>query len=174
MRAHPFTIEKRLGDVQARAVLCGHSHQQHPIQLPNGSLISIRGASAARPDDDPGADPTCPKGYAMLTIGEQVSAELIAISYDWERPLLAPRPIGDQNGLTAFGPGGSSPVQSRSRRDGDSRLPPFPACLAEAVHQMVANGLSHHKDALFHIEAERVRCNCDSLIQRGPSFATPT
>ena len=34
VRAHPSTIRERLGDVHARVVLCGHSHQQHLIQLP--------------------------------------------------------------------------------------------------------------------------------------------
>jgi predicted phosphodiesterase len=29
VRAHPSKIAERLGDVQARMVLCGHSHQQH-------------------------------------------------------------------------------------------------------------------------------------------------
>jgi putative phosphoesterase len=89
VRAHPSTIEKRLGDVQARVVLCGHSHQQHLIQLPNGPLILNPGSVGCPSYDDPGAEPHVSDSgspharYAVLTIGEQVSAELIAVAYDW-------------------------------------------------------------------------------------------
>jgi predicted phosphodiesterase len=34
VRSHPSSILERLGEVQARMVLCGHSHRQHLIQLP--------------------------------------------------------------------------------------------------------------------------------------------
>ena len=92
VRAHPLTIRERLGDVQARVVLCGHSHQQHLIQLPDGPLILNPGSVGCPSYDDPGADPHVSEGgspharYAVLTIiGEQVSAELVAaISYDWK------------------------------------------------------------------------------------------
>ena len=89
VRAHPSTIEKRLGDVQARVVLCGHSHQQHLIQLPNGPLILNPGSVGCPSYDDPGAEPHVSESgspharYAVLTIGEQVSAELVAVAYDW-------------------------------------------------------------------------------------------
>jgi Icc-related predicted phosphoesterase len=57
VRAHPAAIQKRLGDVRARAVLCGHSHQQHLIQLPKGPLILNPGSVGCRSyydlDDDP-------------------------------------------------------------------------------------------------------------------------
>ena len=36
VRAPLSVIQERLGDVHARVVLCGHSHQQHLIQLPTG------------------------------------------------------------------------------------------------------------------------------------------
>jgi Calcineurin-like phosphoesterase superfamily domain len=84
-------IQERLGDVQARVVLCGHSHQQHLIQLPDGPLILNPGSVGCPSYDDPGAEPHVSEGgspharYAVLTIiGEQVSAELVAISYDWK------------------------------------------------------------------------------------------
>ncbi len=89
MRAHSSTIEKRLGDVQARVVLCGHSHQQHLIQLPNGPLILNPGSVGCPSYYDPGAEPHVSESgspharYAVLTIGEQASAELIAVAYDW-------------------------------------------------------------------------------------------
>jgi Icc-related predicted phosphoesterase len=39
VRADPATIRDRLGDIQARVVQCGHSHQQQLIQLRSGPLI---------------------------------------------------------------------------------------------------------------------------------------
>ena len=39
VRATLATIRERLRDVQARVVLCGHSHQQHLTQLPDGPLV---------------------------------------------------------------------------------------------------------------------------------------
>ena len=51
------TIENRLGDVQARVVLCGHSHQQHLIQLPRGPLILNPGSVGCPYYDDPDAEP---------------------------------------------------------------------------------------------------------------------
>jgi predicted phosphodiesterase len=57
VRAHSAAIRERLTDVQARMVLCGHSHQAHFIQLPNGPLILNPGSVGCPSDDDPGDDP---------------------------------------------------------------------------------------------------------------------
>jgi putative phosphoesterase len=58
VRAHPSAIRERLGDIQAHVVLCGHSHQQHLIRLPNGPLILNPGSVGCPSYDDPsGADP---------------------------------------------------------------------------------------------------------------------
>ena len=91
VRAHPSTIRERLGDVQARVVLCGHSHQQHLIQLPDGPLILNPGSVGCPSYDDPGNDPhvsefgSAHARYAVLDINEgQVSADMIAITYDWK------------------------------------------------------------------------------------------
>jgi putative phosphoesterase len=91
VRAGLATIRDRLGDVQARVVLCGHSHQQHLIQIPDGPLILNPGSVGCPSYDDPGNDPHVSEAgspharYAVLTIDEQaVSAEMIAISYDWK------------------------------------------------------------------------------------------
>src|SRR5271166_5644956 len=91
VRAHPSTIQERLGDVQARVVLCGHSHQQHLIRLPDGPLILNPGSVGCPSYDDPGHDPHVSEAgspharYAVLGIDDQhVSAEMIAISYDWK------------------------------------------------------------------------------------------
>jgi predicted phosphodiesterase len=90
VRAHPSTIRERLGDVQARVVLCGHSHQQHLIQLSDGPLILNPGSVGCPSYDDPGADPHVSESgspyarYAVLSIDEQnVSADMIALTYDW-------------------------------------------------------------------------------------------
>ena len=90
-RAHPSTIRERLGDVQARAVLCGHSHQPHLIQLPTGPLVLNPGSVGCPAYDDPGVDPHVSESgspyarYAVLSIDEQnVSADMIALTYDWK------------------------------------------------------------------------------------------
>jgi len=84
-------IRARLGDVQARVVLCGHSHQQHFIQLPDGPTIVNPGSVGCPSYDDPGNDPHVSEAgsphawYAVLDINEdQVSADIIAITYDWK------------------------------------------------------------------------------------------
>jgi predicted phosphodiesterase len=91
VRAHPSTIRERLGDIRAHVVLCGHSHQQHLIQLPNGPLILNPGSVGCPSYDDPGADPHVSESgspharYAILIAErDQRSVELIAISYDWK------------------------------------------------------------------------------------------
>jgi len=90
VRSDPSSIRERLGDVRARVVLCGHSHQQCLIELPDGPFILNPGSVGCPSYDDPGNDPHVSEAgspharYALLTIEEQqVSGELIAIGYDW-------------------------------------------------------------------------------------------
>jgi putative phosphoesterase len=89
VRADPTTIRKRLSDVQARVVLCGHSHQQHFVQLPDCPTILNPGSVGCPSYDDPGdnshvSEAGAPHArYAILDINaDQVSAEMIAIAYD--------------------------------------------------------------------------------------------
>ena len=91
VRVSQATIRERLADAQARVVLCGHSHQQHLIQLPDGPLILNPGSVGCPSYDDPGNDPHVSEAgsplarYAVLDIKEdQVSADMIAITYDWK------------------------------------------------------------------------------------------
>jgi len=91
VRASPATIRERLGAVQARAVLCGHSHQQQFLQLLDGPVILNPGSVGCPSYDDPGGDAHVSEAgspharYAILDIDEyQVSAEMIAIPYDWK------------------------------------------------------------------------------------------
>jgi predicted phosphodiesterase len=91
VRAPPSVIQERLGDVHARVVLCGHSHQPHMIRLPTGPLVLNPGSVGCPSYDDPGNDPHVSEAgspharYAVLDINEdQVSADMIAITYDWK------------------------------------------------------------------------------------------
>ena len=91
VRSNPVSIRARLGNVEARVVLCGHSHQQHLIQLPDSALILNPGSVGCPSYDDPGNNPHVSEAgspharYAILNIdGQTVSAEMIAISYDWK------------------------------------------------------------------------------------------
>jgi predicted phosphodiesterase len=90
VRASSSTSRERLRNVQARVVLCGHSHQQHLIQLPDGPLILNPGSVGCPSYDDPGDDPHVSESgspharYAVVDIDEHhLSAEMIAIAYDW-------------------------------------------------------------------------------------------
>jgi predicted phosphodiesterase len=91
VRGDLATIRERLGDVQARVVLCGHSHQQHLIDLPDGPLILNPGSVGCPSYDDPGRDAHVSEAgspharYAVIGIDEQfVAADLISTSYDWK------------------------------------------------------------------------------------------
>jgi diadenosine tetraphosphatase ApaH/serine/threonine PP2A family protein phosphatase len=91
VRASPTVIQERLGAIQARVVLCGHSHQPHLIQLPNGPLVLNPVSVGCPAYDDPGEDPHVSEAgspharYAILIIEEHaVSAEMIALRYDWQ------------------------------------------------------------------------------------------
>jgi putative phosphoesterase len=91
VRSHPSSILERLGEVHTRVVLCGHSHQQHLIQLPDGPFILNPGCVGCPSYDDPGNDPDVlgtgsPYArYGILNVDEQhASGELIAIGYDWK------------------------------------------------------------------------------------------
>jgi predicted phosphodiesterase len=91
VRASLATIRERLGGAQVRVVLCGHSHQQHFIQLPDGPIILNPGSVGCPSYDDPDNEPHVSESgspharYAFLDINEdQVSAQMIAITYDWK------------------------------------------------------------------------------------------
>ena len=88
VRSSAASIRRRLGNVMARIVLCGHSHHPHLTQLPDGPLI-LNPGSVGCPAGSPHAR------YAILAIeGDQVSVEMIALTYPWE--IAAQR--GEENG----------------------------------------------------------------------------
>jgi len=101
VRAGRATIQERLGDVQARIVLCGHSHQQHFVQLPGGPTILNPGSVGCPSYDDPGDDPHVSEAgspharYAVLDINDDgISADMVAIRYDWKAAVAR----ADRNG----------------------------------------------------------------------------
>jgi predicted phosphodiesterase len=88
VRARHETIKANLGDVQARIVLCGHSHLPHLIQLPDGPLIvnpGSVGCPAGRGGDYVAEAGSPHARYAILTMREgQAEVEMIAVTYPWE------------------------------------------------------------------------------------------
>ncbi len=84
-------IRERLGELDARVVLCGHSHRRQLLQLPNGPLILNPGSVGCPAYDDPGHDAHVSEAgspharYAVLTLkGDGVAVEMIAVQYPWE------------------------------------------------------------------------------------------
>ena len=90
VRAAPGTIAERLGAVDARLVLCGHSHLPHLVRLPGGSLV-LNPGSVGCPgyyDPDPQRPHVSESGspqarYAVvMREGAAVTVEQIAVDYD--------------------------------------------------------------------------------------------
>jgi predicted phosphodiesterase len=91
VRADPRAIQARLGNIEARVVLCGHSHRADVVQLAGGPLIVNPGSVGLPAYEDSEPDHVSEAGspharYAMLENGsdESVSVELHAIPYDFE------------------------------------------------------------------------------------------
>ncbi len=127
VRASLAAIKERLGAVQARVVLCGHSHQGHFIQLPDGPTILNPGSVGCPSYDDPSNDPHVSEScsaharYAVLDINEdQVSADMIAITYDWKSRLHGLKATADTTGRMACARAGSWPISA-----GDTSPPPL-------------------------------------------------
>jgi predicted phosphodiesterase len=128
VRARLATIQERLGGTQARLVLCGHSHQQQFIQLPDGPTILNPGSVGCPSYDDPGNDPHVSEAgssharYAVLDIDERrVSADMIAIPYDWKAAVSRADSNGRHdwaNGLRTgwFTSGASIPTPDATRK----------------------------------------------------------
>ena len=87
----PAAIAARLGGVGATVVLCGHSHNQHMVQIPGGPLVLNPGSVGcpvfAEGPDAPRSDARAPHArYAILTRRQgRWSADMIALAYDWDR-----------------------------------------------------------------------------------------
>lgn len=85
----PGTIAQRLGPIEAALVLCGHSHQQHMVQLPDGPLILNPGSVGCPAYRDPdGVAHVSEAGspharYALVTRDDGgMTIDLLALDYD--------------------------------------------------------------------------------------------
>lgn len=88
--AEPELIRQRLGNTDASVVLCGHSHNQQMLQVPNGPLI-VNPGSVGCPvfADIPEAclrDVRAPHArFAIVTrVRQHWSVDLIGLVYDWD------------------------------------------------------------------------------------------
>ena len=95
--ATPATVARRLGDVAAALVLCGHSHQAGVAQLAGGPLV-LNPGSVGAPRYADNADPSVAEAgspharYAVVTRrGARWSAALHAVDYEWERAVAQAR-----------------------------------------------------------------------------------
>jgi predicted phosphodiesterase len=91
IRASLETIDARLGETDARIVLCAHSHFPHLIRLRDGRWLLNPGSVGCPAYDDPDGEPHVSEAgspharYGVLTVsGETVSVEQIALRYDWD------------------------------------------------------------------------------------------
>lgn len=90
VRAKPRTIQRRLGPVEARLVLTAHSHRADLLRLPSGVTLlnpGSVGVPALWDDDAPvhAIEAGTPHArYALVEVGEAVTATLLAVPYDHE------------------------------------------------------------------------------------------
>ena len=96
----PRQIKGRLGNVTSSLVLCGHSHTQQLVQIPDGPVI-VNPGSVGLPNyadgpDAAGANARAPHArYAIVTRRKgRWSVELIALAYDWDRAAQRARENG--------------------------------------------------------------------------------
>lgn len=103
--ASPEQIRGRLGEVGGPVALCGHSHQPRIVRLAAGPLIVNPGSVGCPAYVDTAPPHVSETGspharYAILTLeGEDASAELIAVAYDWESAALQ----AERNGRPSWG-----------------------------------------------------------------------
>jgi predicted phosphodiesterase len=92
VRGKAEAIAGRLGAVEARIVLCGHSHRADMVLLPGGPLILNPGSVGCPAYDDPGepahvSEAGTPHArYAMLEVasGSAAAVEFMAVAYAHE------------------------------------------------------------------------------------------
>ena len=84
-------VERDLGAVRARVMVCGHSHVQRVVELSDGSLVVNDGSVGLPAYEEPLGGTTMfvqagsPHArYAMIEVTPaRVSVELVAVAYDW-------------------------------------------------------------------------------------------
>jgi predicted phosphodiesterase len=89
VRASAATIAQRLGRTDAMLVLCGHSHQQHMVRLPDGPLVLNPGSVGLPAYRDPeGVAHVSEAGspharYALVATEDgNMTIDLVALDYD--------------------------------------------------------------------------------------------
>jgi predicted phosphodiesterase len=84
-------VVRDLGEARARVMVCGHSHTQRTVELPDGTLVVNDGSVGLPAYDEPlhGGRVFVQSGspharYAIVEVTPQrVSVELVAVEYDW-------------------------------------------------------------------------------------------
>jgi predicted phosphodiesterase len=89
VRASADTVAQRLGRSDAALVLCGHSHQQHMMRLPDGAVVLNPGSVGLPAYRDPegiahvSETGSPPARYALIEDdGSAMTIELVALDYD--------------------------------------------------------------------------------------------
>jgi diadenosine tetraphosphatase ApaH/serine/threonine PP2A family protein phosphatase len=92
VRAPMEKIVRRLGSVEPRIVLLGHSHRPDLVRLPSGAIIVNPGSVGCPAYEDPtGQAHVSQSGapharYALLDINNEKDPEVmfVALAYDWQ------------------------------------------------------------------------------------------
>ncbi len=92
VRDAPASIGKRLGAIEAKIVLCGHSHRADLVRLANGSMVVNPGSVGGPAYEDTGPPAHVSESgspyarYALLDEGPKsgVTVSFIAVSYAFE------------------------------------------------------------------------------------------
>jgi predicted phosphodiesterase len=92
VRGAPRSIGNRLGAIEARIVLCGHSHRADLVRLANGTVVVNPGSIGSPAYDDAGPPAHVSESgspyarYALLEEGPKsgVTVEFIAVAYAFE------------------------------------------------------------------------------------------
>jgi predicted phosphodiesterase len=119
VRAHADAIAQRLGRIDAAVVLCGHSHQQHMVRLPNGPIVLNPGSVGLPAYQDPvGVAHVSEVGspharYALVEEnGGAMTIELVALDYDHASAAKRAAANGNRVWAHALATGFAPPLQS--------------------------------------------------------------
>jgi predicted phosphodiesterase len=106
--SRPADVGARLAGIDARLVLCGHSHHAHMAWAPRGTLV-VNPGSVGCPifADNPTAvhnDARAPHArYAIVTKrGQTWSADFMALAYDWDAAAARARANGADTWARAY------------------------------------------------------------------------
>jgi predicted phosphodiesterase len=102
VRASADTIAGRLGRADAALVLCGHSHQQHMVRLPEGPIILNPGSVGLPAYRDPAGIPHVsevgsPHARYALVSRDNGSTTIELISLDYDHASAAKRAAANDN-----------------------------------------------------------------------------